>query len=545
MTISKYLKLYKNEQITLLSENIMPVSDRHLTIYVTWNLSLKEIAQNDKTGKAIELLNLIAFCHFVDIPKPLLMGYLYGAVDNKSEIEFNKIIAFLRQYSLLKVTSDTVAIHHLVQDCIRSNLTSDEQKYILKKAIKTFKKIYPIEDKKKEDIELVKVLFPQMENFLTYKELLTPADRAILDILISDAYYFVGDYLKTTPLLQEALSLQKKDSENHNSINIASTLIRLGRSYENIGEYKKAEATVKEALEIEEKYYGTRNNIEVSEAINHLGMIYLWLGNYNKSKTLLEEALAIKEKHYGTRNNIKVADTIRWLGTAYLYIGNYEKSKTNLLEALKIQENYYGTRDNLDIASTLRRLSRSYLNNKEYKEAQILIEETLAIYRRHFKDSEHIDIGFILKDLGRIYVYKGEYDKAIPLLERSLEIKKQYYRVEKHMEYAFIWRELGVAYINLREFDKAKILLENTLSAREEYYKSDHPEIADTLYALAMLEHAKGENKNALILLSKGITMLEEYPGFDKNNIYLKQSKQLKQEILKSTKQSMISRSLE
>ncbi len=67
MTIDEYLHLYNGEQDILLSSEVMPISDKHAPVYIAWQLTLKEIKEKDKTGKAIDLLNLISFCRYSKI----------------------------------------------------------------------------------------------------------------------------------------------------------------------------------------------------------------------------------------------------------------------------------------------------------------------------------------------------------------------------------------------------------------------------------------------------------------------------------------------
>jgi len=242
ITIDKYMKLYKEEQATLLSSDVMPVSDKHMPVYITWSLSLREIKEKDKTGKAIELLNLIAFCNFVDIPKSLLIEYLYGTTDSKTEMEFNKIISFLRQYSLLKIASDTIAIHNLVQDCVRANMEQQEKKIILKNAIISVKKIYPMENNEAKDYELVKTLLPHMDSLLVHskKEHVKQQDIVQLIIYTADCYNRLGGYLRARILSEEALSIQESYYGTRKHIEIANTINNLGRIFSNIGDYKKA-----------------------------------------------------------------------------------------------------------------------------------------------------------------------------------------------------------------------------------------------------------------------------------------------------------------
>lgn len=154
--IDNYLKLYHEKMASLFSSKNMPVLHKHLPFYIICTSILKEIKEKDKTGKAIELLNLISF--YENTPKSFLIEYLFDSSESEATIKFNKIIEFLRQYSLIKVKPNTVSQHHLFKNCIRSTISPEKQKVILAKAINTMKKISSIKNKKDYDYPSIRVL---------------------------------------------------------------------------------------------------------------------------------------------------------------------------------------------------------------------------------------------------------------------------------------------------------------------------------------------------------------------------------------------------
>ncbi len=533
ITIDKYLELYKEEKNILLSSEVMPVSDRHIPVYIAWNLSLKEIRDNDKTGKAINLLNILAFCHFVDIPKSFLIEYLYGVTDNKTEIEFNKIVSFLRQYSLLKVTPDTVAIHHLLQDCIRSTMNLQEQKIVLKKAIDTIKKIYPLENKKSNDYELVKILLPQIEDLYFYtKKHLGLLDSVQLIIYIADAYRKLGDYNKAKTLLEEALTIQENYYGTHNHVEIITTLNVLGHVYLWFGDYKKAKELLEEALNFHQKHHSTHNRKEIALILHRLGHTYLWLGDYNKAKTFLEEALTIQENYYGTRKHIETSSTIRRLARVYLSLGDYNKAKVLSNEALTFYENYYGTRKHIEITFILNTLGRTYLWSGDHSKAQILFEEALSIQEHYYGTRKHTEIAFTLSRLGQTYLLLGDYNKAKTLLKEALAIQENYYGTHNHVAIIYTMDVLGETYLRLGEYCMARELLEKAMAFQESYYGPNHPEVANALISLAQLENITHNDNYALSLVERASNILQNYPGLNLEHNYIKKAKKIKQQIL-------------
>ena len=579
ITVDKYLELYNEEQSTLLLSDIMPVSDKHIPIYITWNLSLKEIMEKDKTGKAIELLNLISFSHFIDIPKSFLMEYLYGKVDKKIEIEFNQIVTFLRQYSLIKSNTNNLAIHHLLQDCIRSNINSQTQKLVLKKIIDTIKKIYPLDYKSADDYEVVKILLPHIESFLVHsREHLRPIDIVQLEICNADAYLKLGyydnrakillenaleiqasfygtrkhkeitftlnrlgqaylwlsDYSKAKELLEEALDIQKSYYVTNDHIEVAFTLSRLGYAYLWLGDYNKAKMLLEEALTIQKEYYGTSKHIELVFALSRLGQTYSWLGNYFKAKTLLEEALITQEEYYHTRQHIEIAYTLRRLGTAYLDTGNYNKSKEALEEALAIQTESYGSNNHIEVAFTLSRLGYSYIWSGDFDKSKTLLEEALIFQENHYGTRKHIEISFTQSRLGELYLYMGDYHKSKELLEEALHFQQSYYHILNHIDTTYIMRALGLVYLNLKNYNKSKELLNEALVVQENYYGLYHPEVACTMIALAEFYYATKNEKDALSLVERANNILQNYKSLDPEYHFIKKAISLKKKILNS-----------
>ncbi len=561
ITIDKYIELYDDAQDVLLASNFMPIAEKHMPVYITWNLTLEEIASKDTTGKALELLYLISFCHFVDIPKVLLLDYLYGSVNNRTEIALNTIIAFLRQYSLIKITRDTVAIHQLVQNCIRSNLTLEQKKIILKKSIESIKKIYPLNNKKSTDYETLSALLPQMEAICSYaKNYLNQEHIVELIKYISNTYYKLGDYDKAKELLEENLAIQKAYYKNQKHIEISFTIKRLGAVYVELGNYSKAKELLEEALAIQENCYGNRMHIEVVSTLKwlaiatykqgdytkakilleealaiqeryygkqkhisttfiarRLGKVYLWLGEYEKAKELLKETLTIQEEYYGTHNHIEISFTIKRLGSAYLWLGKYIKAKELLEEALAIQERYYGRRNHIEIASTMNWVASAYFRLGNYKAAKTLLEEAFEIQENYYGVRNHIEISFTLRRLGSIYLSFAHYQKAKELLEEALAIQEKYYGHRNHIETLFILKDLGATYFNLGEYVKAKQFFEEALVAQENYYHTkNNIQIAYTLRWLGKIYLSLGKDKKAKELLEEALSIQER--NYDLNH---------------------------
>ena len=460
ISIDQYLQLYDKEKAMLLATHDMPIGDSHLPAYITWSVTLKEIKEKDKTGKAIQLLDFLSFCHFVDIPRSFVKEYLYNSQNysffekirnlclsfleknnnfsaTQLDIQFNEIITLLRQHSLIKVTSkDTIAIHHLIQDWLRLNINLGDKKTILKKAIKTIEIIYPLRNKDRSADELVKALLPQMESIFQHgKKYLRSIELVHVIRCIADAYNESGDYCKAKQLLEEALKIQDRYNA-YNDINKASLLAELGRVYLWIGAYHRGESILEKALVIQKNYYDSPNHIDIAFTLVELGRSQLWLGKFDKANASFKEALAIQENYYNPHEHIDISFTQRWLGISQAWLGNYKDSKKLLERALIFQETFYKTRNHVEVSFTIRHLGRIQLYLKNYNESKKLLEEALAIQENYYGNRENIDTSFILIDFGKIYLDLKNYNKGKNFIEEGLAIQENYYN--KNYKQAFL-----------------------------------------------------------------------------------------------------------
>jgi len=140
VTASDYLELLSKEYITIMSSTDMPPSHRHDNVNATLEVIFNKIS---KEAKAVELLNISAFCSSVNIPKIFLQQYLYGNLSTSSRTEFNKVATTLRRYSLIDIHQKTISLHNLTQDWLRAKLSKEEKQLLLQKALFTIETIYP------------------------------------------------------------------------------------------------------------------------------------------------------------------------------------------------------------------------------------------------------------------------------------------------------------------------------------------------------------------------------------------------------------------
>ena len=66
---------------------------------------------------------------------------------------------------------------------------------------------------------------------------------------------------------------------------------------------------------------------------------------------------------------------------------------------------------------------------------------------------------------------------------------------------------LGTILVNMREYDRARSLLESALLLRRAHLRPDHPDVAESMFQLAMLLRDLGENEDARALLAAALAI--------------------------------------
>ena len=118
-SFGEYLQLY-NDSWNHLSQNDTRLLDyEDQTLYSTWNLSLTQIRNQDPA--AVELLRLMAYLDNQDLWYELFQA---GAQDQplwwsevvESRVRFDRAMAILHSYSLVKVRPGSYCLHTCVHD---------------------------------------------------------------------------------------------------------------------------------------------------------------------------------------------------------------------------------------------------------------------------------------------------------------------------------------------------------------------------------------------------------------------------------------------
>ncbi|WP_338062964.1 tetratricopeptide repeat protein, partial [Wolbachia endosymbiont of Glossina morsitans morsitans] len=376
MTISRYLEIYAERKLYLLSHKTLPKDSNHEPVFITWDITMDVIRNESKLAS-----KLLVACAYLDndIPKDLLRIFPEIVENNSEEKPFEEVLGILLRYSMLvsNEQSSSVSIHCLVQDVIR--LKSKESGKI-KKDIKTvfqlLKESFPDDSDKLEDYAKKRQLLPHLETFLSH----------------------IDDWLGKNPLEKQTI---EKDY-------LVDLLIRMSDEYYYLGNPRRQKESLERVLPIFRKHYGPDHFI-VAKLLTNLGGVYIVLGDPKKAKTLLARALIIQEKHYSFGHS-GVVKTLINLGNAYGDLGDHKKKKELLERALPISEKHYG-HDHFEVTAILTNLGTAHYGLGDPQKAKELFERALVIFKKHY-DSDHFEIVKPLANLGIVYGTLGDPQKA-------------------------------------------------------------------------------------------------------------------------------------
>ena len=143
--MSKYLQEYKTERLQLLIEHQTNPSCEYesqsrLSVHTTWLLNFEHMKNSKYGDKATRFVQVAAFLDPDEIHEDLINSLLSSDVPDEKKEEspliINHIVEVLTKFSLFqRKSSGCLMLHRVVQDVIRSRMTSEEIRSTLRGAV--------------------------------------------------------------------------------------------------------------------------------------------------------------------------------------------------------------------------------------------------------------------------------------------------------------------------------------------------------------------------------------------------------------------------
>lgn len=507
ITISNYLDLYQDKKNQILSEVSSHLDCKDRSIYIAWNLSIEKIKNIPDGENALALLDFCSYCHFNNIPRKILMQYLFNKEHKHTkEIVLNKAIKVLRQYSLVKVSPDSISMHPLVHEWVKNQHKNIHRTSIIKRSIKTIKAIYPMKRKTKEEIEFTKHMVPHLVSF--YKlgaPFFERKDSMKLALILADAFETIRHFENSNIFLKKAFFLSQKCFGN-NHINTANILQKIGIIDRHLGNYKSSIINLKVALQAVEKHYGPEH-FETARILHNIGWTYDYLGYYSKSSTLLEKSWNIMQKHF-VSDSIEKAHILCNLAWSYFRMGNFLKSKDFSKKALCIEKKHYGA-NNFPLTYSLHILAWNHLLLGEKNKAKILFEKIVFIREKKLGIYSE-KLAYALCSLGISNCYLGEYSNGKDNFIQALNIIEKQPTLDQCFKIKLL-ANMGNNYRLMNKLDLSKQLLEQSLKSLCTFYDEQNINVALIKANLGLLYSSLGNMAKAEDYLSQSYEIMKKH----------------------------------
>lgn len=223
ISIDQYLDEYNTNKKRYLSEHNLPEGDEHIPVYITWEMTMREIEKQSKLARF--LLGCCAYLHSDEIPQILLKQIAVNNHFNPDQEKFERAHTLLSMYSMLVIDENTRMsyIHRLVQTVMRER---DSDGILLLKISTTFADYIEKNIDTDNAIDLQNVLLiiqhlTVLSDHLEQKQNVQPVDSAI-DILYCyvKIKFYIAIMWKKCGFSEESDKLLKKIQTKLNSSKI-------------------------------------------------------------------------------------------------------------------------------------------------------------------------------------------------------------------------------------------------------------------------------------------------------------------------------------
>lgn len=245
----------------------------------------------------------------------------------------------------------------------------------------------------------------------------------------------------------------------------------------------------------------------MADALHKLGVAHWWNGDYAMAEEKYQRSLDLRLRlHKG--DDAEVALSLTHLAACRLRLGKLDESRELYQRALDIRQRLYrgvNNGDHEEIAQALNALAKCFLEGQQYARAEDLFRQALEMIRRLRGDSfegtaaTSQNLGDCLLRRYEAAVLAGETPEpgvagaAAEAMERALSIRKAIYPDGHHLVAASMIG-LSRAELTLGDRGRALELATSGLKMYRDKRRSDHPEYAEALRALAASQRAMGDH---------------------------------------------------
>lgn len=339
-----------------------------------------------------------------------------------------------------------------------------------------------------------------------------PEVRATLLSAIGNAYRRMGDYEEARPLLEEALTLRKRELGEYDAATAAS-FDRFGMLLQSVGDHTGALENLERSRSIRAGMFEAPHpDLALSE--NNVGLALKDLGRLDEARACFERALEQRIELFGEENRL-VAYSMSNLARLLTRLGELDEAERLQRRALAIRESILPP-DHVDLADSMNSLAVTLRRRGESDEVESLYRRSIEILGKRYGE-DHPLVARVCVNLSRLLRDDGRMGEARRLLDAAIGALERRYGSD-HPEVATARTRLGELLLIMRRFPDAIEPFESAIEVFRETYEDDHEELAMALMHAGLAHHGTGDRTEAEAHFRESVAMCQRLFGPDHRN---------------------------
>ena len=511
VSIEAYDSLYSAEPTRLLELGWPDRYDR--TVATTWAVSVQRACDGHAYSK--DLLGTIAFLAPDDIPRELLAGPALPeerrpiAVD---QLEFNRLLASLTQFSLVRADPKRIRMHRLFRDVLREQFTSDERILYQSNAVKLVAAAFPRKSDEVSTWPTCGRLLPHVLACTDDIDQLLPTLCADIGGVLQAAGRYLhtrGEYPDALIFFQRALEVREQP-EGAAPADLAETLVSLGRVHYHLANLAAAQESTERALEIHLAVHGI-GSPEVLGTMFHLSRVLREGDELIEAERVAREALSALEDA-DSMNSAIAAAGLHVLGDALWRQGRLEAARATFEKALRTRLNLGEKSPKADLAASRKHLGIVYLEMDRHTEAERELQQAYDLFLEEY-GRDHPDVVDVDGHLAEVFRRTERLDEALERTERALQVRRD--RLEDHPDVAGSLLKYGAVLRDLARHDEAVDALRESVDMFARRMGEGHYYVAEAKFFLARSLQDVDDHVRARRELEEALVVFEAARGPD------------------------------
>lgn len=327
--------------------------------------------------------------------------------------------------------------------------------------------------------------FQQLENFKASTFAFPPYLAATYSNIAS-IYVNMGQYSEALKFYGETLNIEEKFLPS-DCPDLAITYENIAVSHRRSGNYSQALEIYGKVLRIHEKS-SLQNHPDLARTYNNIAILHHTLTEYPKALEFHLKTLKIQQQSLLPHD--------RALGVTHQAIGNvyrkmrvysdalkhHEKALEILKQSLRPNDSTWGTIYN--------NVGVLYMDMDRYPEAMEFFQKAKKTEETVF-GSIHPDLVVTYNNIAAVHAHQRENGQALEFYEKACSIAEKTLGSNR-LELAYPYKNMGVLHYNEGRYAQALSLFEKALGIYRISLPADHPEIADCVLGIDLIQNKTG-----------------------------------------------------